>query len=65
MCTTPPCTQDRAPLIDPSAVVPLPPGLEPVPLPSDGEFGGLRSKQAGAREANRQEWDCVEPWVRG
>ena len=50
------CRQDRAPLIDPATVVPLP-ALDPEPL-ADGDFKGLRAKQADAREANRKEWDC-------
>ena len=55
--------QDRAPLIDPDTVVPLPAGLEAVPLAADGSFAGLRAKQADARVTHRKEWDCVEPRV--
>ena len=36
-----------------------------MPLGSDDDFAGLRAKQAGAREANRKEWDCLEIRVRG
>eukprot|EP00439_Symbiodinium_sp_Y106_P020000 s3906_g2.t1 len=55
--------RDRAPLIDPDTVVPLPAGLEAVPLAADGSFAGLRAKQADARVTHRKEWDCVEPRV--
>ena len=63
MARTSVCWKDRQPLIDPTTILPLPAGVvQPMPPRDNGDnFVGLRSKQAGVRQMNREEsiWACV------